>query len=39
MNVKIPFASHPWAFWIVIGISTVSLAVFMLVWRIFNKQR
>ena len=39
MNVKIPFANHPWAFWIVIGISTVSLAVFMLVWRIFNKQR
>jgi magnesium transporter len=39
MNVKIPFEDHPWAFWIVIGISTVSLAVFMLVWRIFNKQR
>jgi len=39
MNVKIPFAGHPYAFWIIMGGSGVALAGFMLVWRIFNKQR
>ena len=39
MNVKIPFEEHPWAFWIIMGMSAVALSIFMLVWRIFNRQR
>ena len=39
MNVKIPMEDRPFAFWVILGISGVALAGFMLVWRIFNKQR
>ncbi len=39
MNVKIPMEDRPFAFWIILGISGVALAGFMLVWRIVNKQR
>jgi magnesium transporter len=39
MNVKIPLSAQPYAFWVILGISGVALAGFMLVWRIFNKQR
>ncbi len=39
MNVKIPLSHLPHAFWLIMGISAVALAGFMLVWRIFNKQR
>ena len=39
MNVKIPLSHSPYAFWVIMGISGVALAGFMLVWRVFNKQR
>ncbi len=39
MNVRIPMADRPFAFWAILGISGIALAGFMLVWRIFNKQR
>jgi magnesium transporter len=39
MNVKIPLSHLPHAFWLIMGICGVALAGFMLVWRIFNKQR
>jgi magnesium transporter len=36
MNVKIPLAGLHYAFWLIMGISAVALAGFMLVWRIFG---
>jgi len=36
MNVRIPLAQQPHAFWIIMGIQVVALAGFMLVWRIFG---
>jgi magnesium transporter len=39
MNVRIPLSQQPFAFWAILAISAVALAAFMLVWRIFNKQR
>ncbi len=33
MNVGIPFAKHPFAFWIIMGFATVSVAGFYLLWR------
>jgi len=36
MNVKIPLAGLPYAFWIIMGISAIALAGFMLVWRLFG---
>jgi magnesium transporter len=37
MNVKIPLATHPMAFWFIMGMAGVSLAAFMLVWRVARK--
>jgi magnesium transporter len=39
MNVKIPLAQYPFAFWIILGLSGVSLALFMIVWRVFGQRR
>jgi len=39
MNVKIPLAHYPFAFWIIMGLAGVSLALFMLVWRMFGQRR
>jgi magnesium transporter len=36
MNVRIPLAQLPYAFWIILGISAIALAGFMLVWRLFG---
>jgi magnesium transporter len=33
MNVRIPLEGHPLAFWIVMGFATVSVGVFLLLWR------
>lgn len=33
MNVALPFSSHPWAFWLVMGLALVSVASFLLYWR------
>jgi len=38
MNVKIPFSDIPYAFWIIMGLATTSLALFMLVWRLLNRR-
>ncbi len=35
MNVKIPLQGHPLAFWLVLSLSGVSIAVFTLIWKIF----
>lgn len=39
MNVKIPLAQYPFAFWIIMGLAGVSLALFMVVWRLFGRKR
>jgi len=39
MNVRIPLAQYPFAFWIILGLAGVSLALFMVVWRLFNRRR
>jgi magnesium transporter len=39
MNVRIPMQTHPVAFWLIMGLSGVSLAAFMLVWRLFSRQK
>jgi magnesium transporter len=39
MNVRIPLARHPFAFWIIMGLAGVSLALFMFVWRMFGRRR
>ena len=33
MNVGIPLAKHPLAFWIILGIASVSVVSFMLFWK------
>lgn len=33
MNVRIPFEEHPYAYWIIMGISLFSVAGFLLFWR------
>jgi magnesium transporter len=33
MNVSIPLARHPFAFWIIMGLAAVALAGFMIVWK------
>lgn len=33
MNVNIPMKDHPFAFWIILGISVVFVAAFMLFWK------
>jgi magnesium transporter len=33
MNVGIPLNKHPFAFWIILGISLVSVAAFMMFWK------
>lgn len=33
MNVKIPFSWHPQAFWLVLGLSVISVFIFSLIWR------
>jgi magnesium transporter len=38
MNVKIPLSNRPAAFWIIMGLAGASLAVFMVVWRLFNRR-
>jgi len=39
MNVGIPMASHPWAFWVILGASGVAAGVVGLAWRIRNRRR
>jgi magnesium transporter len=34
MNVSIPFKDHPFAFWIILGISLVFVTAFMLFWKL-----
>ncbi|MCU0288876.1 MAG: magnesium transporter CorA family protein [Acidobacteria bacterium] len=34
MNVKIPFSEYPFGFWIILGISVVSVTAFMLFWKL-----
>jgi len=34
MNVGIPFARHPLAFWIIMGLAAVSVGSFMLFWKL-----
>ncbi len=38
MNVKIPFAHLPYAFWIILGIGGAVLTTFMLIWRRFRSR-
>ncbi len=33
MNIKIPLSTHPYAFWIIMGMAVVSVAGFMVFWR------
>ncbi|MEN6616827.1 MAG: magnesium transporter CorA family protein [Syntrophorhabdus sp.] len=33
MNVKFPFQGHPYAFWIILAISFLAMAAFVLFWR------
>jgi magnesium transporter len=33
MNVRIPLAKLPYAFWIILGLSGCALAAFMLIYR------
>ena len=39
MNVRIPLQSHPMAFWLILAMAFSSLALFMLVWRLFSRPR
>jgi len=39
MNVGIPMATHPWAFWVILGASAVAAGVVGLAWRIRNRRR
>ncbi len=38
MNVKIPMSQRPFAFWIIMGLAGLSLVVFMLIWRFYNRR-
>jgi magnesium transporter len=38
MNVKIPLSQMPQAFWIIMGLAGGSLALFMLIWRLFSRR-
>jgi magnesium transporter len=33
MNVQIPLATHPWAFWVIMGLAATSVISFMFFWR------
>lgn len=39
MNVKIPLADSPYAFWIIMSLAGCSVLAFMLTWRFKNRQR
>lgn len=39
MNVRIPMAVQPFAFWIILGISGIAAGTVALVWRIRNRKR
>jgi magnesium transporter len=39
MNVPLPFAGIPHAFWIVMGMSGAALAIFMTIWRVMVSRR
>jgi len=34
MNVKIPFAQLPWAFWIIMGLAGVAMSAFLAFWKL-----
>ncbi len=39
MNLRIPLASHPNAFWYVLGIAGLANLVFLLIWRLSSRRR
>lgn len=38
MNIDIPFEGHPRAFWIVLGLATLSVVLFMLWWNVWSAK-
>jgi magnesium transporter len=39
MNVGIPMATHPWAFWVILGASGAAAGIVGVAWRIRNRKR
>lgn len=39
MNVRIPLAEQPWAFWAIAGLGTVATVAFVVIWRVVSTAR
>jgi magnesium transporter len=39
MNVGIPIATHPWAFWIILGMAAAAAGVVGIAWLLRNRKR
>jgi len=39
MNVKIPLTDHPLAFWIILSLAILSMAVFFMLWKFKNRKQ